>query len=263
MDNGIEYWRCAKIFFDESWISIEEGRRILILGAIISPPGSSLELRLEKVRQEIGFIDEITSKNLSGDKALKVAKRFVDEFLNSESLFRSIIFPKKDPEFSKYCYGEEWRLIVKAMKVMLNNLYLGGSNKTHLIRPKIIIDFHQEYKKNEGSIRREILSSLRRNEEFTGKVFRRFPDAKICLIDSHIFESIQLTDILIGAIKWDIKKPENENKKIFMEYVKEKLGQEILWGVARWNTNNKFDSWPFGETEIWLKEKKQYDSLHL
>lgn len=251
-NNDFEYWRCAKIFLDESWIDIEPNKTILILGALICPPGCTIEADLENRRQEIEFIDEIHSENLSGDKALALSKKFIDTFITSKTIFRAIIFPKKDPEFTQYCFGEDWRLVSKSIKILLNNLWICSDKKTRLIKPKIILDFNHAYAMNKETITTEIISSLRRNEEYTGEVFRRFPGARFTLMDSKIFEAIQLTDILVASIKWDIKEPENENKKQFRDYVKVALNQPRLFGVPRWATFNKFDSWLFKEAEGWL-----------
>lgn len=246
------YWRCAKLYIDESWIEVIGKGQILILGTLVCPPGCRLESELENVRQEIGFIDEINSSALKGDKGLEVGKTFVARFMSSDALFRVIIMPKKEPEFSKYCYGEPWRLVSKGIKLLLNNLYISKDLPTRIIKPKIILDQTDTYSGNINLIQRELLLSLRLNEEFSGQVFRRFPGAVLGLVDSKIFDSLQLTDILISAIKWDILEPDNDNFRQFKESVKMKLGIGRLKSIARWNTSNKFDVWPFKEAKEWL-----------
>ena len=47
-----------------------------------------------------------------------------------------------------------------------------------------------------------------------------------------------------------------ENKKQFRDYVKLALNQPRLYGVARWDTLNKFDCWLFKEVDAWLSSER-------
>lgn len=239
------FWRCSKVYIDESWINIQGSGELLLVGSLFCPPGENLESKLEKIRNFQECIDTLHSSALSGDKQVRLALQFINAFKESNARFRVIVLPKIKSKFAKYCNNEEWRMVVKAIKLVLAHCYLSNKLEIKLIRPKLIIERNESYNVNFESLEKEILSFLSVNERFYDEdSFRVTPLPIVSLVEKRLFESLQLTDLLLSMVKWDINSPSGE-KLEFWNNCKSILKLQNPRNATNWDTNDKFNVWKF------------------
>ena len=242
-------WRSSKIFIDESWCVVKDKGEVLLIGGLFIPPGDPLESELEDARNSIGCIDTLHSSHLSGKKQMYLAEAFQKAFMNSSAKFRVVILPKLKEEFQKYCKNERWRMVVKGIKIMLLNSYISNTDKVKLIRPKLIIEKSDEYDKNLYRIISELISSLSVNEIFYDEQINRIkPQPIVSLVDKKVFESLQLTDLLLSLVKWDIVSPENDKKRMW-EGAKAILKIKEPKKASNFSTKDKYNVFSFRGSE--------------
>lgn len=247
---GESYWRCPSIYADECWFSVGH-EYYLIVGLLINPPGCLLEPELQNVRQDIGFLDEVHAVNLRGDKMLSIAKEWMNKFSESSSIFRAVIIPKKEPEFTDFCDGKDWRLINKGIHLTLTYSYPGSDDKgiIKILRPRIFLDEHDNYRTNREEMLAELRVQFQRHDLFMGQQLRRFPNPILELMNSKSIDCIQLCDLFVAAIHWQLEPPSHDNKREFLEHIKTHFGISNMAKVAKWDTTGKINVWPFKEAE--------------
>jgi len=238
------------VYADECWFKVG-GVEYLIIGLLISPPASSLESRLQRVRQDKRYMEEVHASNLHGNKMLAVALSWIDEFVRSDSPFRAIIVPKKEPEFTDFCGQDNWRMVSKAIHLCLTYCYPGdiSGKAVKLLRPRIFLDECDDYRLNREHILCELVSQFERRDLFMGTELRRFPVPILQLVNSKSMDSLQLCDVLVASIHWELDPPTNQNKLDVLSYVKSKFGVSCMANVARWDTENQVNVWPFKDAK--------------
>jgi hypothetical protein len=211
----VRHWRCSKVYIDESWIEIQSVE-YLIVGALFAPPGEGIESKLEALRQAIQCVDTMHSSQLKGAKQLELAHSFVAAFRDSKCKFRSLIIPKTREKYKTYFNGEKWRMEVHAIKLVLSHCYLSNSETIKLIRPKLLIERSSSYGKNFPLLEREISATLILNANYSDSaLFKAEPAPIVTLVDKRVMESLQLTDLLVALVKWDLVGPKSDKLKYF------------------------------------------------
>lgn len=244
-----EHWRCSKIYIDESWVNVRCSGELLLVGGLFCPPGSNIESKLEELRNELECIDTLHSSNLSGKKQVALARSYINAFKEGDSKFRVIVLPKLKTSFAQYCNNENWRMVVKAIKLVLLHCYLSNSKDIRLIRPKLIIEKDKNYQVNFESLQREIISSLSVSERFYDEeIFRIKPTPIVVLSEKKSFESLQLVDLLLSVIKWDIVSPSGDKEKFWLE-CKKILSIDQPRNATNWTTDEKINVWKFNGCE--------------
>ena len=243
------YWRLPCIYADECWFSAN-GTENLIVGLLIAPPACDLEANLQDVRQRVEFLDEVHATNLRGDKMLRTAKAWFDSFVASTALFRGIIIPRTEPEFTTFCDQKRWRLVNKGIHLSLTFCYPGidSSGVIKLLRPRIFLDENEDYATNRDLMLAELKAQFERHDLFMGAQLRRFPAPILQLVNSRSLDCVQLCDVLVACIHWQLEPPQQANKSEFLDYVKRRFNISNMANVARWNTGNRINVWPFKES---------------
>ena len=240
-----EHWRCSKVYIDESWVNVRGSGELLLVGGLFCPPGNNIESKLEELRNKLECIDTLHSSNLSGEKQVELAKSYIAAFKESGARFRVIVLPKLRTSFAQYCNNENWRMVVKAIKLVLLHCYLSNSKDIRLIRPKLIIEKDEDYQVNFESLQREIISSLSVSEKFYDEeIFRVKPTPIVILSEKRSFESLQLVDLLLSIIKWDIINPSGDKETFWLE-CKKILAVDQPRNATRWSTAEKMNVWKF------------------
>jgi RNase P subunit RPR2 len=244
-----EHWRCSKVYIDESWVNVRNSGELLLVGGLFCPPGNNIESKLEELRNKIECIDTLQSSSLSGEKQVKLAEQYVKTFKESSAKFRVIILPKLKAKFAQYCNNENWRMIVKAIKLVLLHCYLSNDKDIRLIRPKLIIEKDEDYQVNFESLQKEIVSSLSISDRFYDEqIFRVRPTPIVILSEKRSFESLQLVDLLLSVVKWDIVNPVGDKMTFWVE-CKKILDLAQPRNATTWSTAEKINVWKFNGCE--------------
>lgn len=244
-----EHWRCSKVYIDESWVNIRNSGELLLVGGLFCPPGNNIESKLEELRNKIECIDTLQSSSLSGEKQVKLAEQYIKAFKESGSKFRVIILPKLKGKFAQYCNNENWRMVVKAIKLVLLHCYLSNNKDIRLIKPKLIIEKNEDYQVNFESLQKEIVSSLSISDRFYDEqIFRVRSTPIVILSEKRSFESLQLVDLLLSVVKWDIVNPAGDKMTFWVE-CKKILDLTQPRNATRWSTAEKINVWKFNGCE--------------
>jgi len=166
-------------------------------------------------RNRRNFYDEMKFNKLSKNN-LDFAKFALDTFFSTRSLsFYSYSLDKKGDYFSREFGGDPWRayedvsIRVLEQAIPLNEIII------------VIADYVTTPK----NIRFEVNVKRKINEKF-GKL----AVAGVCRFDSKTNDLLQLADLMVGAINYDLKLSTglllrgDKYKKRFLEYFKEVLG---------------------------------------
>ena len=166
-------------------------------------------------RNKRNFHDEMKFNKLSKNN-LEFAKFALDSFFSTRSLsFYSYSLDKQGNYFNKKFGGDPWKayedISIRTLKsaIPLNEIII------------VITDYVTTPK----NVRFEVNVEKKINNEF-----KRLAVAGVCRFDSRANDLLQLADLIIGAINYDLKLSTgiilkgDKYKKRFLKYFKENLG---------------------------------------
>lgn len=161
------------------------------------------------------FYDEMKFNKLS-KKNIDFAKFSLDSFFSTRSLsFCSYSLDKKGEYFNKQFGGDPWKayedISIRVLKSSLSPNEVIIIIADYITTPKII--------KFEVNVKRRI------NEEYS-----RLAVAGVCRFDSRANDLLQLVDLMVGAVNYDLKLSTgiilkgDKYKRRLLEYFKDNLG---------------------------------------
>jgi len=202
-------------FFDESGSLSNPKDPFFTVGFIKCSQPYYLQSRIIYERQKRNFRDEMKFNKLSNNN-FDFAKFVLDSFLSTGSLyFYSYSLDKQGDFFNRAFEGNPWKayenISIRVLKSAIN--------------PNEIITVLADYMTVPNDVKFEINVKRKINDEFN-----RLAVAGVCRFDSKSNDLLQLADLMVGAINYDLKLSSkiiltgDKYKKRFLEYFKENIG---------------------------------------
>jgi len=202
-------------FLDESGSLSDSNNPFFTVGFVKCSQPYYISSKISYERTKRGFYDEMKFNKLSKNN-IGFAKFVLDAFLSMRSLhFYSYSLDKEGDYFSRTFFGDQW----KAYEDISIKVLKSAIPKDEII---IVIADHITVPKN---IRFEVNVKRRINDEF-----KRLAVAGVCRFDSKSNDLLQLSDLIIGAINYDLKITTgiigkgDRYKKEFLSYFKIAIG---------------------------------------
>jgi len=218
-------------FLDESGSLKDPKDPFFTIGFIKCSQPYYLNSKIIYERTRLNFYDEMKFNKLS-KKNIDFAKSTLDSFFSSRSMFfNSYSLDKQGDYFFREFGGDTWQAYEDiSMRVL----------KSAIPHNEILIVV-ADYVTTPKDIKFEVNLKRRINDEFG-----RLAIAGVCRFDSKSNDLLQLTDLIIGAINYDLKLSTgvilkgDKYKRRFLEYLKENLGikdKNLLDGLKNYMFN--------------------------
>ena len=194
------------IYCDETCHLMNDGKRYMVLGCIWVPEANakSIHKELQKIRKHNGLPlnDEFKWKKVA-TRNRNAYEEIVDLFFKEPSLhFRAVIIDKAELDHKRYAQThDDW--YYKMLFRLLSNII--DDKDTYAI----YLDYKDTQSRTKARKLHEILSNSR--YDFNHKIIENIQ----CVESSHV-SLIQLVDILIGALEYNIHQYMTSQNKLFL-----------------------------------------------
>lgn len=202
-------------FLDESGSLYDKAAPFFTIGVLKCSQPYFLSSRIIYKRQVSNFYDELKFNKLSKNN-LAFAKEVIKTFFETRSLhFYSYTLDKEGSYFNRSFSGDPW----KAYEDISIRLLKSSFTPTDIL---IVI---ADYVTTPPDVRFEVNVKKRINEEFN-----RLAIAGVARFNSQSNDLLQLVDLIIGAINYDLKlssglvKSGDRHKRQFVEFLRENVG---------------------------------------
>ncbi len=204
-------------FLDETGLIYSPRDKFFALGVIKCNTPEKIYNRIRKIRQKYNYTEELKWANLDRKIRFDVARGFFNIFLTEDAEFNCIILNKEKLDFKKHFNNDLYK-VYRSFSVALLKLIIGK-------RPEdIIILLTDDYFTPEGT---DLECTIKK---FINDHYKDFVVAGVCQIDSKSSDLLQLTDLILGSILYDLKREEklliqeqNRYKRKFLNFVYQKL----------------------------------------
>lgn len=216
-------------FLDESGSLSDPKDPFFTVGFIKCSQPYYLQSKILYERGKQNFHDEMKFNKLS-NKNFGFAKFALDSFFDTKSLtFCSYSLDKQGEYFNREFSGNPWLAYEDiSIRLLQSNISLNEM--------AIVIADHITTPKN---IRFEVNVKRKINE-----MQKKIAIAGVCRFDSKSNDLLQLVDLMVGAVSYDLKLSTgiilkgDKYKKRFLEYFKTNLGaKEFIQGFRNYNSN--------------------------
>jgi len=211
-------------FLDESGSLNDPKDPFFTVGFIKCSQPYFINSKLTYERVKRNFHDEIKFNKLS-NKNFDFAKLALDSLFSTRSIsFSSYTLDKHGEYFNREFGGDPWRAYEDISGRVLKSAI--PSNEIIIV----IADFVQtpDYVRFEVNVKRKI-----------NEAFQRLAVAGVCRFNSKSNDLLQLADLIVGAINYDLKLTTkvitsgDKYKRRFVEYLKSNLGIQSFMGGFR------------------------------
>ena len=207
------------IYCDESCHLEHDGIAPMVLGAVWCPTEKAKEITKRlieiKAKYNLQHKDELKWTKISSNHSQPYMD-IIDYFFDDDDMhFRGLMIPDKSLlQHEKFGQThDEW--YYKMFFTLLNPI----------ISPKMHYKISLDYKDTQGSHRIKKLREVLCNNLYD---FDRTIIEQIILIKSHHVEILQLTDIIIGALSYNLRNlSQNKGKLSIIERIKERSGYKL------------------------------------
>ena len=180
-------------FFDETGTLNNANDRFLALGMVKGSHPCLMTSAIQAMRDKRHFYDEMKWTKLSKN-SIEASWAATAPLWTAEGFsFHCLVLPKDDPnlDFNKHFNGDLW----KAYESFAVMLVKGTTARNEIVsilvdkivRPKAYIDF-------EASLKNRV-----------NRDFARLAVQGVCSVESHGVELVQVADMLMGAVVYDLK----------------------------------------------------------
>ncbi len=186
--------------------------------------------KLQYERNKRNFHDEMKFNKLS-KRNIDFAKFAVGALFDARSVyFYSYSVDKEGAYFNREFSGDPWQAYQKIAVRLLKDVALAPKEILILLADHVTVPKHIRF---EVDVKKEVNSSL-----------GRLALAGVCRLDSHSNDLLQLVDLMIGTISYDLKietgavSGDDEHKTNLLKFLKQNLGAEkFISGFRNRNFN--------------------------
>ncbi len=205
-------------FLDETGLIYSKTDQFFAIGIIECPKPQNLYNKIRKIRDQYRYNEEVKWTRLNRKIRFDVARNFFEVFLLEDAKFNCIILNKEELDFEKYFQNDLYK-VYQNFTIALLKIILGKKPNEVLI---LLMD---NYFTPDGT---DLEVKIKR---FINDHYKNFIIAGVCQIDSKSSDILQLTDLILGAILYDLKKQNNlieptkssRFKRRFLNYLYQKL----------------------------------------
>lgn len=197
-------------FLDETGLLCSERDKFFGIGIIKCKKPEKIYNRVRSIRRKYNYNEEIKWSKLDTKIRFDVAREVFNIFLTEEVSFNCIILDKERLDFKKY-FDDNLYKVYSNFSVALMKLMIGVRVE------EIFIVLADNYFSPRGENIEE------RIKKFTNDHYKEFAIAGVCQIDSCSSDLLQITDLILGAIVYDLKKINNKKEAQFTGVYKRKF----------------------------------------
>lgn len=203
-------------FLDETGLLYSARDKFFALGIIKCREPQRLYNRIRSIRQRYNYDHEIKWSELDRRIRFDIAREFFNVFLSEDAKFNCIILNKEELDFQKYFQNNLYK-VYQSFSVALLKLIIGKNPE------EVIILLTDDYFTPDGTDLEDKI------KKFINNHYEKFIIAGVCQINSKSSDILQLTDLILGAILYDLKKQndliddQNTYKRKFLNFLYQKL----------------------------------------
>lgn len=217
-------------FLDETGLIHNERDKFFAIGILKCNQPHRVYNKIRKIRDKYKYYEEIKWSNLNNEIRFKIARKLFYVFMEEVTKFYCIILDKSKLDFKKY-YNDNLFKVYRNFTITLLKIALGNKPE------KIIILLADNYFSPDGT---DLENTIKK---FTNDHYKKFVVAGVCQIDSRASDILQLTDLILGSVLYDLKKqqeliPEqNTYKRKFLNFLYQKMETKESFFIDQ---NDKF-----------------------
>ena len=204
-------------FLDETGLLYSARDKFFALGIIKCREPQKLYNQIRKIRQKYNNYDyEIKWAELDRRIRFDIARDFFNVFLSEDAKFNCMILNKDELDFKKHFQNNLYK-VYQNFSVALLKLVIGKNPE------EVIILLTDDYFTPDGTDLED------RIKKFINDHYQKFIIAGVCQINSKSSDLLQMTDLILGAILYDLKKQsglieeQNTYKRKFLNFLYQKL----------------------------------------
>ena len=205
-------------FLDETGLLNSPRDKYFAIGIVKCGNPENLYNRIRRIRSKYNYNEELKWARLDRRIRLQMAREFFKIFMSEDCEFNSIILDKDELDFEKY-YDNNMYKVYRNFTVTLLKLIIGKNPE------EVIVILADDYFAPEGTDLEDTI------KKFTNSHYKRFVIAGVCQIDSKSNDVLQMADLILGAIAYDLKKHNgliqssrrSRFKRQFLNFVYQKL----------------------------------------
>lgn len=208
--------KTAFCFLDETGLIYSKRDKFFAIGIIKCNSPEKLYNQFRKVRQKYNYKEELKWSSLNRKIRFDVARYFFNIFDNEDVIFRCIILDKDELDFSRYFQNNLYK-VYSSFSIVLLKLIIGKKPE------ELVILLCDDYFTPDGTELEDKIKKIINDH------FQNFVIAGVCQINSKSSDLLQLTDLILGAILYDLKKQRgligkrNTYKRKFLNFLFQKL----------------------------------------
>ena len=206
-------------FLDETGLIHSNRDKFFALGILKCGNPEKLYNKIRKLRSRYKYNEELKWANLDRKIRFDMARSFFDIFLEEDAKFNCIILDKDELDFDKY-YNNDLYKVYRNFAVVLLKLIFGKNPQ------EVAILLADDYFTPDGIDIEAKIKKIINNH------YQKFVMAGVCQINSKSSDLLQLTDLILGSIIYDLKKQkgiigkkskQGNFKRKFLNFVYQKL----------------------------------------
>jgi len=214
-----EYFKDIKTcfcFLDETGLLYSNRDKFFAISLIKCQRPQKLYRRLRKIRDIYNYREELKWFNLNRRIRFDVARNFFNAFLAEDAKFNCIILDKDKLDFEKHFQNNLYKVYRNFSIVLLKLIFTKEPEE-------IAIVLADDYFSPEGEDFEDSIRGIINHH------YQKFVIAGICQINSKSSDILQLTDLILGAMLYDLKKQsgliqtQNAYKRKFLNFLYQKL----------------------------------------
>jgi len=204
---------------DETGLINSQRDKFFAIGIIKINRPEKIYNEIRKIRQRFNYREELKWANINRDIRFKIAIKFFEVFLREKAEFSCIILDKNELDFEKYHNNNMYKAY-RSFTIALLKMILGQNPN------EILIVLADDYFSPVGADLEETI------KKFTNDHYKKFVIGGVCQIDSKSNDILQIADLIMGAMVYDLKKQNNlinginksgKFKRKFINYLYQKL----------------------------------------
>ncbi|HLD60891.1 MAG TPA: DUF3800 domain-containing protein [Patescibacteria group bacterium] len=203
-------------FLDETGLLYSARDKFFALGIVKCSEPQRLYNRIRKIRQRYNYDHEIKWARLDGRIRFDIARELFNVFLLEDATFNCIILNKDELDFQQHFQNNLYK-VYQNFSIALLKLVIGKNPE------EVITVLADDYFSPDGT---DLEDKIKR---FINDHYQQFIITGVCQINSRSSDLLQLTDVILGAILYDLKKQtgliedQNTYKRKFLNFLYQKL----------------------------------------
>jgi hypothetical protein len=224
--------RSCFCFLDETGLLYNNRDKFFGLGIVKCSRPQKLYRKIRKIRNKYNYREEMKWWNLDSRVRFDVAREFFNVFMEEDAKFNCIILNKRELDFKKYFQNNLYK-VYTSFSIALLKLVIGRSPQ------EVIILLSDDYFSPDGEDLETAIKAIVNDH------YKKFVVAGACQIDSRSSDILQLTDLILGSIMYDLKKQnklvinQNQFKRKFLNFLYQKLNIKKSFFINQFGFNTR------------------------